>query len=183
MSPPWLPQPNPGGQLRKFARHILQQHLVGLDISGIDRVYRGTPPEELFDPGVGATYACLVGIHVGEISETRAVFTGPTDPGGKDAHFDVELIMHHQAYDANADGPGGWEDAEDDHDRILDALKDGMRGANRDLGRPDVILQVGEWPKDGGIRSETDRPYYDGGTRDQWTTIFFTITVYMQGQP
>lgn len=179
----WTPLPNPGGQGRRFMRTILQQHLTGLHIPGVDKIYRGMPVELVYDTAAGSLYACLVGLHIADISETRGAQTGPADPGGKDAHYTTTIYMWHRAFAGDETGPGGWEEAEDDHDRILDALKDGLRGANRDLGRPDVVMQAGEWPREGSITSATQEPYFNAGVRDQWSTITFTITQYMQRQP
>lgn len=181
MTAPWLPQANPGGRNREFIRKVVAQWLADALIPGIVTVYPGTPMEELYEAvQAGSRYAVLVGVHVGEISEDRAALTGPTDPGGKDAHYDVEISIKHRAFSVDSDD---WWQAEDDHDRVLDAVKDRFRASGRDLGRPDVILQAADWPDRGSMRSTTLRPYYNEGVRDQWSTIFFTVTQYMQRQP
>lgn len=180
MTTPWTPAPNPGGRNREFVRKITAQWLADGEIVGLANVYPGTPLEERYDEGQpGALYFANASVHVAEISETRVTWTGPTDPGGKDAHYEVALSLKHVC--TSVDEPDWWA-AEDDHDRILDALKDRLRGQGRDLGRPDVILQAADWPAT-SLRSETDEPMYTDGVRTQWSRIFFTVSQYMQRQP
>lgn len=181
MTQPWIPMPNPGGRNREFVRKVVAKWIADAGIPGVGAVYPGTPMEEVYEAAhTGSSYSCLLGVHVRDISEDRAALTGPLDPGGKDAHNDVEIVIKHRTYDISQNA---WWLAEDDHDRILDAVKDRFRGAGRDLGRPDVILQAGDWPATGSIRSETGDPVYNDGVRDQWSRIFLTVTQYMQRQP
>jgi hypothetical protein len=138
------------------------------------------PTEIKFEEGAGVWYACQVVILIPNVSEGRGAWTGPDDPGGKQAHYDVELRVFHRAYEL---GDQEGMDAEDDHDRIIDALKDCVRGKGRDLGRPDVILTAGEYPKEANITSEHDDPWINAGVVERWSRIFFTVSQYMQRQP
>ena len=141
MTAPWVPAPNPGGSNREFIRKITAQWISDAAISGIANVYPGLPRLQLMDEGPGSLYRCNVAVHVADIGESREAWTGPTDPGGKDAHYSVELTIKHRCLSIEGDD---WRQAEDDHDRILDAIKDRLRGEGRDLGRPDVVLQAGD---------------------------------------
>lgn len=175
------PSPNPGGQNRRLIRTITQQWIKAQTIPGLDRVYRSLPPETLLSEYVtGNRYVCQVMVTIPSIDESREAFTGPTDPGGKDAVYQVVLLVRHRAFEISE---ADWDDAEDDHDRILDALKDCLRGSGRDLGRPEVVLLAAEWPRETAIQTRTDQPVYNNGVRDQWSEIEFNVIQYMQRQP
>lgn len=180
MTAPWTPAPNPGGRNREFIRKVTAQWIVDAAIPGLDHVYPGLPWVALMNEGAGSLYRCNLAVHVGDIGESREATSGPTDPGGKDAHYGVQLTLKHRCLSVEGDD---WWQAEDDHDRILDAIKDRLRAEGRDLGRADVVLQAGDWPKDDSIHSTTEEPVYENGVRDQWTTISFLVTQYMQRQP
>lgn len=173
--------PNPGDRNREFVRITIANHLFSLNIQGVGNIYPGMPLEELFDAGQpGSLYSCNLGIHVGDFSESFKVQTGPGDYGGYLIQAEVMLTLKHRAADVNT---STWLAAESDHDRILDAIKTGLKGPGRDLGRPDVILVSAAWPSDGSIRSQTDEPVYSNGQRDQWSRIFWTVSFYQPEQP
>lgn len=181
MTQPWTPAPNPGGRNREFIRKTVAAWIDSGNITGLGYIYPGTPPEGVLDENQpGSLYRSVLFVHAGDISEDRAASTGPADPGGKVAHYSIMLTLGHRCTSVQV---ADWWQAEDDHDRILDAVKDRFRGAGRDLGRPDVVLQAGDWPAQGSIHSETDPPIYNDGVRDQWSRIFLTVSQYMQRQP
>jgi hypothetical protein len=181
MSAPWTPMPNPGGRNREFVRKTVAQYLADLNIAGMGNVYPGLPLEELFDSGQpGSLYLCNVAVHVSEIGESFQVLSGPNDFGGYFARYEVQLTLKHRCTSVDSID---WSGAEDDHDRILDAIKAGLKAEGRDLGRPDVVLQSAAWPAQDSIRSQTDEPQYNDGVRDQWSRISFTVSQYMQQQP
>ena len=180
MSQPWTPMPNPGGRYREFVRKTVAEYLVGLNIAGVGHVYPGTPLTELMDEGQpGSLQWANISVHTPSSVKMYEVQTGPTDYGGYLGHWDVELTLKHRCVSVEDDD---WAAAEDDHDRILDEIETGLKGPGRDLGRPDVVLQSAAWPTD-SIRDETDHPIYADGVRDQWSRIFFTVSIYMQQQP
>jgi len=173
--------PNPGARNREFIRKTVANFFYGLNIQGLGNIYPGTPLTELMDEGQpGSLYRANLSVHVVDIAESFRVLTGPADPGGDFAHYDVMLSLKHIC--TSVDGSDWWA-AEDDHDRILDEVKGALKGGGRDLGRPDVVLQAGTYPPESSIRSETEEPFYDGGIRGQWSRIFFTVTQYIQRQP
>ncbi|HEX5997267.1 MAG TPA: hypothetical protein VFY84_19175 [Jiangellales bacterium] len=178
---PWTPAPNPGSAGRALIRHIVADWLTAGAIPRVLNVYPGQPMEELWEAfPAGTQFGALVGVHVSAAGESRSAYTGPTDPGGKMKHWEVRLDVHHRAYDIE---PGPWDAGEDDYDRVFAALEDRLRAEGRCLGRPDVILQAGEWPREDSIRDEYDEPWWNGGVRDQWGRIFFVVSQYMQRQP
>lgn len=181
MTAPWVPMPNPGGQLRRFAREITTQWIADASIAGLNNVYPGVPMESLYDDDQpGSQYRCNASVHSSNSRKNFKVLTGPNDLGGYFAHYDMQVALKHVATSVDR---SDWWQAENDHDRILDAIEDRFRGEGRDLGRPDVVLQAAAWPDEGSITDETGEPVYDDGVRTQWSSIFFTITIYMQRQP
>lgn len=181
MTAPWAPMANPGGRNAEFVRKIVTQYLTDLDIAGLTEIWPDLPFEQLWDDGQGGPlYDCRIGVHLGDISDSFEVQTGPDDYGGYFARYDVMLELEHRCASVERED---WWQARDDHDRIMDAVKAGLKGPGRDLGRPDVILQSAAWPSGGSITSETDPPVYASGIRTQRTRISFVVSQYMQEQP
>lgn len=172
-----FPSANPGGQHRRLIRHTLKAWVDAQEIAGIGLVYPGMKPELSFesDPDSNPDFDCIVRIAIPSCTEDRGAYTGPVDPGGKVLHYACEFHIHHRGYN-----PDEWEESEDDYDRITDALKDALRGHGRDLGRPDVILQVGEFPRQAGISDRHEEPVdADGGIVERWGVISFQVTQYL----
>lgn len=171
--------PNPGGQNRRLVRTTIAQWITAQHIRGLDHVYRSEPPEYLFEMyRTGSLdYSCLAAVCLTEDSEDRVAFTGPTSPGGLLVHYTAQLFIKHRSY---TPGELDWADDEDDYDRIYDALKDCLRASGRALGRPDVILQAGEWPRVRGKTGRHDPPVLvEGGACDRWGTLSFTVSQYL----
>lgn len=182
MSQPWHPSPNPGGRNRELvakalSEWIMAQHIGGLNAVqlvpvGPDRV--SWEAEAIGTPGP----RCQAIILMPRATEDRVAGTGPVNAGGKMAHYEIDLELHYLSGE-----PDNWEAATLDFYRIVDALKDCLRGNGRDLARPDVILQVGEFPREQSISDELDEPIsVDGGIYISGT-ISFTASQYMQQQP
>lgn len=176
----WNPSPNPGGQNRKLIRTTLKAWIDAQQVAGLDFVYPGEPSEWQFDDKrrAGSGYACLVGIVIAHDDEDRTAYTGPADPGGKMAHYDVDLIVRHITY--NADEASGGITDEDERDRVIEALKDCLRGQGRDLGRPDVVLAAGEEPRQAGISTTYDPMSVDGSIVWRDATISFRVSQYIR---
>lgn len=160
MSQPWNPLPNPAGQQRRFVRWVIQQWLSAAQIRGLDRVHRSMPVPDI-DFGAheagGPDTSCHVAIQVPRVVEERTAQVGPINAGGRILHCDVVLRFFHVTWDASRSELG-----EDDYDRIVDAVKDQLRGRGRDLGRPDVVLSAGEWPRESAFEEDHDEPVFDG---------------------
>lgn len=181
MTQPFIPLPNPGGTTRRVVRDALRDTITSLRIPGVVLIYRSLPPEWQFEEAVpmGARFAAAIAITVGRVVHIRRANTGPTDPGGKVANHECRLVIEHRGFGVE---PSDWEDAEDDHDRIIGALIDALAAAGRDLGRPDVILQAADWP-DESLSYDTGDPENVNGVRQQVTTMDFITSIYMQRQP
>lgn len=170
--------PNPGGQHRRLIRTQIGQWVTAQRIRGVDHVYPARPLEYQFDEfRSNSPFSCLVGVSIGGDSEDFEAFTGPTNPGGMLIHYQARLHIVHRAYTAEVQGVS---DDEDDYDRIYDGLKDALR-RGRDLGRPDVVLGAGTWPRRRSIVGQHDDAYQqpDGGAVDRWGVLMFTVAQYL----
>lgn len=171
--------PNPGGQNRRLARTVIQQWITAQAIAGVDRVHRSPQVPDRIEweagPDDSRDFRAQVAINLRRASEDRAAYTGPTDPGGKMINHDVELTIYHRS-DVQSD----QDEAQDDYDRVVDGLKDALRGTGRDFGRPDVFLSAGEYPRQGGITDDHDDPVMDYGGVLRLGTISFTVHQYLQ---
>lgn len=169
---------NPAGQYRETMARALKEWLDAQQIEGLSEVL---PGEEEFLPWDdhmvnGAVAACIVVIAMPRTSEDRAAGTGPTNRGGKDLHYSIELEVTHRSFDT-ADG---WSASRVDYNRIVDALKDCLRGVGRDLGRPEVVFQLGEFPRTAGIVDEHEEAFKtDDGAVERGGVISFTLTQYL----
>jgi hypothetical protein len=117
-------------------------------------------------------------ILIPSVTEERAASTGPDNFGGKLAHYETELELHYLS-----GNPDNWQAAVFDFWRIVDALKDCLRGAGRDIARPDVILQVGEYPREQSISDQIEDPISADGGIYITGTLSFIVSQYMQQQP
>jgi len=167
---------NPGGQHRRLIRTIIAQWFTAQRIIGLDHVYRSLPPDwyfELYRRGQ-ADYSCLAAVVIPTDSEDFTAFSGPTSPGGVTIHYPVELHIRHRSY---TPGEQDWADDEDDYDRIYDALKDCLRASGRALGRPDVVLQAGVWPRQRGkVGRHTGPVMVAASAVDRAGVLMFTVT-------
>lgn len=173
------PSPNPGGQNRRLARNAIADWLTASTIPGLTAA-ASRPVGEVIDWGETPDRpdgAAQVFVVIPREREERVAGVGPTNRGGKMMHFDVELDLWHVWHENDA------ADSEDDYDRIVDAIKDALRGVGRDLGRPEVVLQIGEWPRETSIDGEHDEPVWSDGAILRHGTLSFVYSQYMQQQP
>lgn len=169
---------NPGGQHRRLIRHTVKAWLDAQQIEGIGHIHPGMKPDIDFDehPESSPDTACIVRIALPDTTEDRSAYTGWDDRGGKLSRYQCELHVHHRQLDRDE-----FDEAEDDYDRIIDALKDALRGRGRDLGRPDVVLTSGESPAETTIRdAHADPVETDEGFYDRRGVISFEVLHYLQ---
>lgn len=182
MSQPWSPSPNPGGRNRELvalalSEWFMAQHIMGLNV--VQPVPIGPDRVDWEADAIGTDGPRCAGvINLPRVSEDRVASTGPDNFGGKMAHYSVDLELHYLSGE-----PDNWQAAQFDFWRIVDALKDCLRGNGRDTGRPDVVLQVGEYPREDSITDEIDEPVSGDGGIYITGTISFTASQYMQQQP
>jgi hypothetical protein len=176
------PSPNPGGQNRKLVRTALAEWLTAQRIRGLQAVWAAVQGPDRVDweaVAVGVSGPrCQALIRIPRATEAREALTGPGNFGGKMVHYETELELHYLS-----GLPDDWEAAQDDYDRIVDALKDCLRGAGRDLARPEVVLQVGEYPREASITDDHDDPIDSDGGIYITGTLSFTVSQYLQQQP
>lgn len=182
-APAWLPAPNPGGDLRRFTRHALKAWFDAAAIPGLerDRIWSGDPGPARLQPGEyndGGRFACALYFYVPDDSETRRALTGPDNFGGKLWHGEVEAVLYHFGFDA-----GDWPGSEDDYDRVMSAIVDALHADGRTIGRPDVVLQVGEWPVESSIRRNHTPPAEVSGAVMRIGTTYFTTSIYQAQNP
>lgn len=171
------PSPNPGGSHRELMRNALADWLTAQHIAGLVEVFashRSTYADDEFPQG-GLDCVALARILLPFDSEDRAASTGPNDAGGKDVHYSAEIHVTHRGFN-----PDDWPAIENDYDRLIDAIKDALRGRGRDLGRPEAVFQVGELPRQGGITHTPEEPDDRGDVVERHGVIAFTITQYLQ---
>jgi hypothetical protein len=169
---------NPAGQYRQRMKVAIQHWIEAQNIEGINAIVINGGPDLPWDdyPDSGNTAVCIVRVRMPRRVETRGAQTGPINRGGKDLHYSVELEVTHRGFDVDE----GGEESEVDYDRIVDALIDSIRGVGRDLGEPELVLQVGEWPAAAGIIDEHEDPFEtDGSAIERAGTISFTLSQYL----
>lgn len=180
MSQPWTPSPNPGGENRKGVRYAVKDWFDALRIPGVGHIYPGMENVLHFEdhPSGGGhpDCECLVLIDLAEDLESREAYTGPDNPGGKMIFYRIELEIHHRGNNAD-----DWAGAHDDYDRIIDAFKSGLRAEGRNLGRPDVYLTAGEYPRGSTISVQSDPVADSNGVAVRRGIISFQVTQYLTG--
>lgn len=181
MSAPWTPSPNPGGQNRRLVRESVKAWLDAQEIPGIGHIYPGMDSgglhfEDYPSTGGDRDCECLVMIDIANDIESREAYTGPDNPGGKMIFYQIELEIFHNGNNADA-----WAEAHNDYDRIVDALKACLRAEGRNLGRPDVYLTAGEYPRSSSIVVQSDPVANSNGVAVRHGIMSFQVTQYLTG--
>ena len=172
------PTPNPGGRNKQLIRDTVKEWIDAQSIQGLAELWPDWAPSLPYEwaPEAGnASHACIAAVWVPRTSETRVTTNGPTDRGGIELRSTVELHVYHRTF-----SPDEWREAQNDYDRIIDAIKDCLRGRGRDLGRPDVIFLAAESP--GGqpnIEDVQEEPVDADGMLDLWGTVYFEVMAYL----
>jgi hypothetical protein len=178
----WTPSPNPGGRNRELVATALGEWFMAQHIGGLQAVQLVPIGPDRVDweaVAIGESGPRCQGIIlIPSVTEERAASTGPDNFGGKLAHYETELELHYLS-----GNPDNWQAAVFDFWRIVDALKDCLRGAGRDIARPDVILQVGEYPREQSISDQIEDPISADGGIYITGTLSFIVSQYMQQQP
>jgi hypothetical protein len=176
VSQPFYPSANPGGEHTWLVCNALKNWVDAADIPGILECFLSLRPQLDWDTVEipGNDHATIVYINMARNNESRQANTGPNNPGGKEIIYSMELRVEHRGSSVD-----GWDAAQQDFYRILDALKDCLRAEGRDLGRPDVILMAGDWP--GEIVTITGEPVFDetNGHVDRSGQIQFDVYQYL----
>lgn len=170
------PSANPAGEHAWLVRKALKNWVDAQRIPGVLECFLSLRPQLDWDDveQAGQDHATILFIHMPRNNERRQANTGPANPGGKEIIYSAQLHVKHLGVSVD-----GWDAAQQDFDRVLDALKDCLRAEGRSLGRPDVILMAGDWP--GEIETLTDEPEFnpDEGTVARNGVINFDIYQYL----
>ena len=157
---------------RAVVRQAIADWLNQVPIDGLDEVKPGKiqvqAPMIRSDgsPYRGLAYV-LLGVH-GPNHEERIAMGGAYS-GVKEIDYAATLVLHQ--WSASND----WIASQLAFDDTIDAIKAQLRAGGRTLGRPDVILQAGEWTA--GIDDQSSEPVaLNGGTLSVVTHIDFQVT-------
>jgi hypothetical protein len=111
---------------------------------------------------------CVAYVLLASAHESRLATGGPTS-GVKEIDYVAHVVMQFWSIDPD------WEAAQDRFDEVIDRLKAQIRTGGRTLGRPDVVLQAGEWTY--GIDDQvTDPVSIGGGQMTQSASVSFEVT-------
>lgn len=157
---------------RAIVRQAIADWLNAVAIDGLDEVKAGKvqvqAPQIRADgsPYRGLAYV-LLGVHGANHEERIAM--GGAYSGVKQIDYAATLMLHQWSADND------WITAQLAFDDTIDAVKGRIREGGRTLGRPDDILQAGEWTV--GIDDQSTEPVaLNGGTLYVVTEIYFQVT-------
>jgi hypothetical protein len=113
-------------------------------------------------------YRTVAYVLLSNAHESRIAMGGPTS-GVKQIDYTAHVVMHFWSIDPD------WEAAQDRFDEVIDLLKAQIRTGGRTLGRPDVVLQAGEWAA--GIDDQVTEPVTVAGAQmTQVASVSFEVT-------
>lgn len=124
-------------------------------------------------PAGSNNYRCNAYVLLSQAHESRIAMGGPYS-GMKQIDYIARISMHFWSIDPD------WVAAQDRFDELIDEVKEQVRSGGRTLGRPDVILQAGEWTY--GIDDAVSEPVSlvagpsSGGQMYQTADISFEVT-------
>jgi hypothetical protein len=159
---------------RAQVRQAVGSWIAGASITNLNQIYTSFPKRLNFEqnaPVGSATRAAGVVFIQGETEERIAI--GGAYNGWKRVDYDVvfQVFVHSMATYA--------QDAMDDFDAVIDAIKTQLRAGGHRLGMSDgsVIWQAAE----PGITVQYGEPKTnDGGATEIWAGIEFTVTQMIQ---
>lgn len=150
-------------------RYAVAQWLTAAQIYGLDAVYSSTDQVDTVTiTGQDPDHRCIATVHLPAYQENRLSMGGPYS-GDKEANYTVELILNFWANDVD------WIASQDAFDDLIELILKQLRSGGRTLGRPDVVLQAGEWTT--GIHvSQSEPTAMDGGQFSQSASVTFEVT-------
>jgi len=157
---------------RALVRQAIADWLNSVPIDGLDEVKAGKVPIQSpmiradGSPYRGLAYV-LLGVHSPNHEERIAM--GGAYSGVKQIDYAATLVLHQWS------AANDWIAAQLAFDDTIDEVKAQLRAGGRTLGRPDVILQAGEWTV--GIDDQSTEPIANnGGQLIVVTHIDFQVT-------
>jgi hypothetical protein len=161
---------------RAQVRSNVAQWIADAAITNLNQVFASHPKRINFEQNATAgqaTRAAGMVFIAGETEERIAV--GGANSGWKRVDYDVEFQIYCHSMQNYA------QDAMDDFDAIIDAVKDRVRSGGHRLGQPDgsIIWQVGEGVKQIAV-SYGEPKTNDGGATEIWAAVEFEVTQMIQ---
>ena len=145
-------------------------------IPNLNQIFTAHPKRINFEqnaaPGQLTRAAGMVFI-AGETEERVAI--GGANSGWKRIDYDVQFQVYTHSMQTYA------QDAMDDFDAIIDAIKDRVRSGGHRLGLPDgdIIWQAGEGTKQISVAYGEPKTN-DGGATEIWAAVEFEVTQMIQ---
>lgn len=154
---------------RTVVRYAVAQWLTAAEIYGLDKVLPAQP--QVNQPSTtpqDTNHRCNAVVMLPTYQENRLSMGGPYS-GDKEANYTAEIALNFWGNDVD------WVCCQDAFDELIEGILKQLRAGGRTLGRPDVILQAGEWTT--GIHVQQSEPVpYDGGSYMQTAVITFEVT-------
>jgi hypothetical protein len=167
---------------RAQVRNAVQQWIETAQIAQLNQVFTSFPKRINFQeksfPGQLSRAAAVVFIESESeirlaIGGVEPMVNGGDGKGWKRVDYNVALQIFHHSLQRNA------QEAMDDFDQVIDAVKDRLRAGQHTLGDedPNVIWQAAE----PGIDVQYGEPLTnDGGATETWAAIRFIVTQMIQ---
>jgi hypothetical protein len=155
---------------RTQVRYAVANWIATAGITNLNQVFASHPKRINFEQNAPVGSPCRVAgvVFISREQEDRIAVGGAYD-GWKRVDFDVQFQMYaHNMHNYS-------QDAMDDFDLVVDAVKARLRSGGHRLGMEDgdVIWQAAE----PDITSEFGEPLTnDGGATEIWATLNFTVT-------
>ena len=155
---------------RKEARDAIATFIAPPNVDGINQVFTSFPKRIDFQVNAlpSDVSRCAAVIFIESERENRLAIGGATN-GIKRVDYSVAIQLFHHSMQRDA------EDAMDDFDNLIDAIKERLRQGQHTLGEidPNLIWQAAEPFIDVSYSEPLVR---DNGATDIWAAIRFTVT-------
>jgi secreted trypsin-like serine protease len=161
---------------RAQVRSNVAQWIADAAITNLNQVFASHPKRINFEQNATAgqaTRAAGMVFIAGETEERIAV--GGANSGWKRIDYDVEFQIYCHSMQNYS------QDAMDDFDAIIDAVKDRVRSGGHRLGQSDgsIIWQAGEGMKQISV-TYSEPKTNDGGATEIWAAVAFEVTQMIQ---
>ena len=155
---------------RHEVRTAVAEWVAGEPIANLNQIFTSFPKRINFESNAAAGTAtrCAAVVFIRSENESRVAIGGAND-GWKRVDYDVEFQIFCHSVQNYA------QDAMDDFDAVVDAVKARLRAGGHRLGMTDgdVIWQAAE---ESILSQFGDPKTNDGGATELWATHIFTVT-------
>jgi hypothetical protein len=161
---------------RAQVRSAVATWIADAAITNLNQVFASHPKRINFEQNATAGQATRAAGMVFIAGETeQRIAIGGASNGWKRVDYAVEFQVYCHSMQSYA------QDAMNDFDAIIDAIKDRVRSGGHRLGEPDgnIIWQVGEGTKQITV-SYGEPKTNDGGATEIWAAVEFEVTQMIQ---